>query len=413
MKNTLFLILIFAVSFYPQKRMEHPQQAPEFLLTDIIYLHNDNTTSAYLTYRIPHNRLLFEKTGERFEAAYRFSVEVFDTDSRFAERHIREGKITAENFEETSSSSKYSEGFLKFGLTEGEYKLISLFTDIKSNREFRLREGNIRINNENFLQSLIIKRDQCDMYELSLVNYGGNIPFDSNEYEILIPVIKPAGEYYVEVINNGRELIKQNIFSDNSANIRLTHCKGGLYLEEYSNSGVSYLSIKPGQQMFEGELLIKIFNEKRDLINTSNISIKWYNKPRTLMNRQLAIRLLKNIDEDESYKYILQADEEKFDSLFYDYWKKFDPTPNTAFNELMNEYYSRADYAAMNFGGLSGKAGMETDRGKIYIKFGKPVRVDRTSTEKGKIVEVWTYAKDRVFTFIDEKGTGEFNLLRG
>jgi GWxTD domain-containing protein len=78
----------------------------------------------------------------------------------------------------------------------------------------------------------------------------------------------------------------------------------------------------------------------------------------------------------------------------------------------MNEFYSRADYAAVNFRSLSGKTGLESDRGKIYIKFGKPVKVERKSSQNGKIIEVWIYT-GRSFTFMDDKGTGDFNLVQG
>ncbi|RPI65977.1 MAG: GWxTD domain-containing protein [Ignavibacteriales bacterium] len=141
--------------------------------------------------------------------------------------------------------------------------------------------------------------------------------------------------------------------------------------------------------------------------------MKWYDKPHSLRNRETAVKLLKFIDEEETYKYITDADEQKFDSLFFNYWKPYDPTPDDSYNELMDEYYKRADYAAMNFSSISGKPGLESDRGKIYIKFGKPVNIERTSNENGKMIEIWEYANQKKFSFIDEKGTGEFNLMNG
>ena len=98
----------------------------------------------------------------------------------------------------------------------------------------------------------------------------------------------------------------------------------------------------------------------------------------------------------------------------HEYWKKYDPTPETEFNELMEEFYSRIDYAAMEFRGINKKDGLSTDRGRIYIKNGKPDNIERFSNDNGYIVETWTYnATGKVFQFIDKQGTGNFILIEG
>jgi GWxTD domain-containing protein len=416
MKKILLLILIIVVSsFAQQRRVERTPQITDFIISDIIYLPGENATNAYLTYRIPYNRLVFEKKESDFEAAYRFSFEVFDKNSKFVERHIKEDRIVVTDYDDTDASDLFEQGFLKFNTGEGEYNLISSFTDLKSNREFRLRKGNIRIKNDlSFLQPLIVSRSECSQYEVKLTNYEGKVPFDDKEYEIIIPARNFTGEFNIQILNNGNIIQEKSVSATNINKLTLHDCEDKLYLNfTEDNSGYSYIIVKPGRQIYEGDLTIKILNSQKELLHTTSVKVKWFNKPGTLMNRSVALRLLRNIDEDESYKYISQAEESKFDSLFFDYWKQYDPTPGTAYNELMNEYYSRADYAATHFNALSGKPGLETDRGKVYIKFGKPLRIERKSNEKGKMVEVWFYINERTFTFIDEKGTGEFNLLRG
>jgi GWxTD domain-containing protein len=415
MKKICLIFLILFVSSYPQRRMERPVMNPEFIMSDIIYIPDDNSPSAYVTYRIPYNRLVFEKNGDLFEAGYRFIYEVFDNNSKFIERHIKEEKIEVTDFDETNSESLFEQGFIKFDVGEGEYKLISSFTDTRSGREVPLRKGNIRLKSDvKFYQPLIVQRNGlCEEYEFKLTNYEGSIPFDSKEYEIIIPVRNPDKEYYIELSKNGYTFYKQSVIPLEVNGLNPVTCRGDIYLNTDKNSSSSYIVINPGRQILEGEILIKILNKDNHIIHSAAVKIKWYNKPRTLMNRQLAVSLLKYIDEDETYKYIAKADPPDFDSLFFQYWKQYDPSPTTAYNELMNEYYTRADYAAMNFSLITGRTGLDTDRGKIYIKYGKPLAVERKSTEKGKIIEVWLYSNERTFTFIDDKGTGEFNLLKG
>src|SRR6185436_8193981 len=62
---------------------------------------------------------------------------------------------------------------------------------------------------------------------------------------------------------------------------------------------------------------------------------------------------------------------EQFIQLF---WRQRDPDPDTVENEYKDEFYERVAYANEHFS--SGKAGRLTDRGRIYIKFGKPDDVE-------------------------------------
>jgi hypothetical protein len=69
------------------------------------------------------------------------------------------------------------------------------------------------------------------------------------------------------------------------------------------------------------------------------------------------------------------------------------------------------DYAIKEFKSITNNNGAKTDRGMVYIKLGKPDKIERTSTLQGQVIEVWTYLKpQRSFSFIDKRGTGNFTL---
>ena len=51
-------------------------------------------------------------------------------------------------------------------------------------------------------------------------------------------------------------------------------------------------------------------------------------------------------------------------------WHMRDPTPDTEENEYREEYYERLAYVNEHFS--SGMPGYKTDRGRIYLKYGKP-----------------------------------------
>lgn len=125
----------------------------------------------------------------------------------------------------------------------------------------------------------------------------------------------------------------------------------------------------------------------------------------------------------------LTTDEER-ENFIENFWRRRDPNPDTEENEYREEYYERIAYANEHF--TSGIAGWRTDRGRIYIAWGKPDSVethptggtyDRPSYEGGGSTstypfEIWFYRHlDNVgdgleIEFVDPTGTGEYRIAR-
>ena len=109
-------------------------------------------------------------------------------------------------------------------------------------------------------------------------------------------------------------------------------------------------------------------------------------------------------DDDEwhlSVGYIITADEsaeyrelktlEARDDFISRFWKRRDPTPDTADNEFRTEFERRVEYADAHFTepNSPGQRGMQTDRGRIYVLFGAPDSIQPWPTGA---FEVWRYA---------------------
>lgn len=96
------------------------------------------------------------------------------------------------------------------------------------------------------------------------------------------------------------------------------------------------------------------------------------------------------------------------------FWKNLDPTPGTALNERLREHLVWSRYADDNFTSEPGKRGSDTDKGRVYIKYGPPSERDfQTSAAAGKAVDTWIYEKSGryVFVFVDLRGTGVYELV--
>ncbi|MFV0388117.1 MAG: GWxTD domain-containing protein [Pyrinomonadaceae bacterium] len=131
-------------------------------------------------------------------------------------------------------------------------------------------------------------------------------------------------------------------------------------------------------------------------------------------------------EEKKAFK-ALKTDEER-ENFIENFWRRRDPNPDTEENEYREEYYERIAYANEHF--TSGKPGWMTDRGRIYITWGKPDGVeahpmggayDRPSYEGGGSTttypfEVWFYrylegvGSGIEIEFVDPTGTGEYRI---
>jgi GWxTD domain-containing protein len=123
---------------------------------------------------------------------------------------------------------------------------------------------------------------------------------------------------------------------------------------------------------------------------------------------------LRYIAKGSEYKKIASAPETQRDSLIAEFWQQRDPTPGTPENELLAEYNRRLDFAISSFSLASiGRAGWQTDRGRIYIQNGQPSDVQRQAPPgRGVRYEIWYYKSlDRSFIFRERAGDGDYELV--
>ena len=136
------------------------------------------------------------------------------------------------------------------------------------------------------------------------------------------------------------------------------------------------------------------------------------------------------ITEQEKKAFKALATDEERENFIEQFWRRRDPNPDTEENEFREEYYERIAYANEHF--ASGIPGWKTDRGRIYIAWGKPDSIesrpsggsyDRPSYEGGGSTttypfEIWFYrhlegvGDGLEIEFVDPTGTGEYRLAR-
>jgi GWxTD domain-containing protein len=80
------------------------------------------------------------------------------------------------------------------------------------------------------------------------------------------------------------------------------------------------------------------------------------------------------ITDEESRAFKQLSNDEERDAFIEQFWLRRNPSPDSPENEFREEHYRRIAYANEHF--AAGKPGWKTDRGHIYISFGKPDSID-------------------------------------
>jgi GWxTD domain-containing protein len=102
--------------------------------------------------------------------------------------------------------------------------------------------------------------------------------------------------------------------------------------------------------------------------------------------------------------------DEKLPDFWEDFWARRDAAPETEENEAMAEFMRRVEYATRHFGDL--EPGWDSDRGRIYILYGAPDRIEETQTGSRFPTRIWYYyERNATFVFQDVEGLGRYRLV--
>ncbi|QMV17547.1 GWxTD domain-containing protein [Granulicella sp. 5B5] len=80
------------------------------------------------------------------------------------------------------------------------------------------------------------------------------------------------------------------------------------------------------------------------------------------------------ITDEEAKAFKSLSNDEERDQFIEQFWLRRNPNPDSPDNEYKDEHYARIAYANEHF--AAGKPGWMTDRGHIYIAYGKPDSID-------------------------------------
>src|SRR5665213_409386 len=153
-----------------------------------------------------------------------------------------------------------------------------------------------------------------------------------------------------------------------------------------------------------------------------------YNELASPYKKWLSEDVIYIITDEERRAFVqLQTNEER-KQFIEEFWERRQPDPDSTDNPVKEEHYRRIAYTNEHF--ASGLAGWKTDRGRIYIEYGKPDSIETHPTggtwnrpmdlgggsTETYPYEDWTYnyiegiGNNVELEFVDITGTGEYKF---
>ncbi len=170
--------------------------------------------------------------------------------------------------------------------------------------------------------------------------------------------------------------------------------------------------VVPGATLEPGNYELELYVSGGSDTLSATFKVIWLNQPLSLRNLQYATELTYFLTTEEEYDDLRSGSKSERLKKFLDFWQRRDPTPGTAYNEAMAEYFARVDYAHFNYRTIKQRDGARTDRGKIFILHGAPTKTDRRLDPNAAPREVWTYDNNVAREFVFEsESSGVFSLV--
>lgn len=411
MYKLLLIITIFNISLFSQ--VEHFGRAENSIkdrvFVDILNFAGDdpNFSRVDVFVQVPYNEIKFLRVGDGFASSYAITVSVFDENkNKLITEKMWNEKVETNEFNQTISKNNFNLSLRSFSLQPGKYFFRTSVEDKESQNNFIL-ENQIIVND--FLQAvslsdiiLIARRSVSDEGSNKILpNVSKNVTSQKEGIPIFLEVYLQSDQsltlkYFIIDKNN-------KVLFENSENYDFEMGKNQVFYT-YENVELSL-----GNYI----LNVSAVNSGGQTVASASkkIESRWMGIPSSINDLDKAIDQMIYIANDSEIKKIKagQTVEEKM-NLFFDFWKRKDPTPQTEENEFFNEYYRRVDFANKSFSHYT--EGWKTDRGMVYIILGAPNNVDRHPFEfNSKPYEIWEYYElNKQFVFVDATGFGDYRL---
>lgn len=415
----LIVLCLLSTSGFGQVRFEQivSERNRPFFSNEITYTSFTNDTIHFMySFRISNDFITFINNSvgvvPNYTADLILNLELHFADStieRLSERFVK----SISDYNTTQHRFSYVQGSI---ISRSKMPITYIYVDI-------LDKGNNKPIFKNPVKYLVPKFNFADILSVSifynnisdyltLKNFGNQIQYNSSQlFGMITTSLKDSTfQPYLKLEfkrNFGDDFV---VYQDS---IKLSASKEKILITSSGDKNrvpvfFSELHINV-EDMELGQYRLIIRNQKQ--LDTLTFQNRWLNMPYSLYDLEIATRVLRYITDDETYDNLTSGNSKNREAVFRKFWKEKDPTPETAYNELMFEFYRRVDYAYVQFY-TNKNYGWRTDRGRTYILYGEPQQIQRTTPPNQPPQEIWIYSQiNKRFVFADIDRKGDFQLI--
>jgi GWxTD domain-containing protein len=396
--------------FYTKEflRSKYPQKMPVLFRAYPVYLGNDQYR-VYLPVEMKHEFLQFVRSGEQFVTNVEIEVIIKDHETEDPVYVIWKDSARTDDYYETVSRSQFHSTFDTVTLAAGQYEILFRYTDFNNARKITFKE-----------RLTLPKIEKIYTFPLLFVYPGRPNKKD-------FPMVKGTPSPLMNFWDFNRDLgVFLQVWQENASKpipLRIELMDQDLDKKVFVQENVlareenrQYVQVKiPKEVLKEGRYQLTVLYKLGE--NTERqiwpFELIWFNKPLSLWDFDLSIEPLQYLLDDNDYKILRKGNKKDQIKKFSAYWKEKDPTPETPYNELQTEFYSRVDSTLFRFSERR-TLGWKTDLGKVFILNGPPNAVNDHSLDPIPDPYMqWIYHREGtkvVFTFRALDGRKEYKL---
>lgn len=436
LSTMLALVLVFSASLFAQANKRPSFVREDFqktVVTEAVVLPSKEpgTVEVQVYYRI--NPSFFVPVRQNTTKSYAGKGEFF---LEFLDEHnisvAHEYRVFEIPFTSASTVNVNDlQGRISFTVRSGVYKLAVELKDMNSTREFRERGKNFQAALKGTpleIYSPFYVLSQYDTLQGSssflLINRGAIVPFGSDGGVVFACKETVLDSLSVHWRIKHKTHQQQSTSLPDSGSVmeklygyNIDECERSLCLKKshspgffvYSYIPLPFKKLEPGMY----ELHITLVSGVQQTDTTLSFDVVWLNKPRSLGNQRLALDALRYIAADSIVDDIGTLTSPEGYTKFKKFWKQFVSDTTRAYNPVMAEYYHRVDEAIARYSSEDEDDGYKSDRGKAYILYGSPAKVERKFKPGSVPLEIWTYERLRKrFYFSDPERNGTYRFLK-
>ncbi len=450
MKKILFLILVvltfFAGQVEAQTQLGNEKKFP-FELNYAAFRASNGFSYLEIYYALYRAQLKFVPDSTRgFRANYSIQTDVLEGDSVMYRNQLN--KVTYADSMGAVKPTQRLPDITRLYIRPGKYTLRVTVRD-KNSKRFGTVDYPIEVAD---FSKDSLQVSNLELASLIRTNKGKDV-FTKNGYQVipnpgaLYGQGAPVLYFYGEVYNLAQSAaadsyqVRYQVLNGNGDVVRefsaLTRKKPGESAVE--PAGVNIITLPSGSYFFrllvhdyangkEAAAVKKFYvyrssdfkkQEKKERSKMSKLAT-YLNSPEYQIYDQMSEKALDA--EFDGASYIATGQERKVyknldlkgkREFIKKFWIRRDQDPSTLKNEFRQDYLRRLAYVNAHF--ASGKPGWRSDRGRVYLLYGKPDEIERNpSSSENKAYQIWHYYHIQggvSFYFVDVRGFGDYQLV--